>query len=404
LTPLKVLVLSRNYPNNVTPLLGLWTEGLIRQVASLCETRVLAPVPYCPPIPGAPEFTKFRSVAYQERINGVDVRHPRFLTGPGFLFHSVESEAYSLAIYRQVAAMRREFPFDLIHAHFVYPDGVVAARLGRRYNVPVIITDQSPWTPWMENYPRVRQQAVWAAQQCAFHTVVSKYLKNTVVRYTGESEKLQVVPNGVDASVFTPLSADRQPKDDQILFVGIMRHVKGVDILLKAMRKLVDRRPGLKLTLVGGGFYRSYSAQEKQLRDMARELGLDRNVEFVGMKPPEEVAAHMRESALLVTPSRSETFGSVLIEALACGIPVVSTRCGGPEDFVTEEVGRLVPKEDEAALAEAIDQTLDQRRRYDPLRLRQYALDNFTWERVAQKTVGLYEKALGRTGSRNGHR
>jgi glycosyltransferase involved in cell wall biosynthesis len=122
------------------------------------------------------------------------------------------------------------------------------------------------------------------------------------------------------------------------------------------------------------------------------------------MKSPEEVAAHIRESALLVAPSRSETFGSVLIEALACGIPVVSTRCGGPEDFVTDEVGRLVPKEDETALAEAIAETLDQRHRYDPLRLRQYALDNFTWERVARRNVEIYEEALERNGSSNGRR
>jgi len=130
------------------------------------------------------------------------------------------------------------------------------------------------------------------------------------------------------------------------------------------------------------------------LRGLASELGLDANVEFVGMKPPGEVASFMRESSLLVLSSRSETFGAVLIEAMACGTPVLATRCGGPEEIVTDEVGRLVPKEDVEALATAILEMTSESARYDSGLLRRYAVENFSWEKIADRTVDLYQRAL----------
>jgi glycosyltransferase involved in cell wall biosynthesis len=102
----------------------------------------------------------------------------------------------------------------------------------------------------------------------------------------------------------------------------------------------------------------------------------------------------MRKSALLVLPSRAESFGAVLVEALACGTPVVATRCGGPEDIVSDEVGTLVPPEDENALAEGIGRILQRRGMYNPERLRTYALERFSWERVANDTVNVYQQAL----------
>src|SRR2546425_6492237 len=122
---LKVLVLSRNYPNNVLPYLGLWVEGLVRHTTDACDLRVIAPVPYCPPLPRLLVDTRFRQIASQQCLNGVRVSYPRFLTGPGYSLHSYEARMYYWGIRRQVAQLRLEFPFDVIHAHFTYPDGVV---------------------------------------------------------------------------------------------------------------------------------------------------------------------------------------------------------------------------------------------------------------------------------------
>lgn len=326
---------------------------------------------------------------------GVGVAHPRFLTGPGYSTYNIEAKLYYWSIRLQIDRLRSEFPFDLIHAHFGYPDGVVAAKLARRYNVPFIITEHASWVPWMNNYPAARRQAVWAASRCSFHIAVSNFARQTIEQFTGVSERLRVVPNGVDVDLFQR-SPDFGPSDpDQLLYVGFMRRIKGIDILLRAMAQVVKQRPEVRLVLVGGGIYRDSKAQESELRELARELGLENNVDFVGVKTPGEVARYMCESSLLVLPSRTETFGAVLIEALACGTPVVATRCGGTEDIVTDDVGRLVEKENPGELARAIMDVMAHREQFDPVVLRKHALRNFSWEEVARRTRELYEQAIG---------
>jgi glycosyltransferase involved in cell wall biosynthesis len=313
---------------------------------------------------------------------------------PGYWLHGFEWITYFLGIRALVDRIRREFPFDLIHAHFTYPDGYVATHLGRRYGVPVVITEHAPWRPWMDRYPRVRRQAVWASKHCAFHFAVSNALRDMIAHFAGESQRLQVVPGGVDGSVFKV--ADDRPSyiPNQILFVGIMRPVKGVDILLKAMRLLMDRGRRVRLVLVGEGFYDSYRREYERLHEMVAHLGLTQHVEFAGAKRGVELVQYMQQSALLVLPSRRESLGMVLVEALACGTPVVATRCGGPEDIVTDAVGILVPPEDPEALAQGIEQVLERRSAYDPRALRAYALDKFRLETVTARVVDLYRQAV----------
>jgi glycosyltransferase involved in cell wall biosynthesis len=393
MTPLKILMLSRNYPNNAMALLGVWVEGLVRALAQTCEVRVIAPVPYCPPLPSFVEYSRFRHIIPQQRLNGIEVLHPRFLTGPGYSTHGIDASTYYWGIRGLVDQLRQKFPFDLIHAHFSYPDGVVAARLGERYGVPVVITEHARWRPWMDQYPRVRRQAVWASKVSMSHIAVSHYVRDMIVQFVGESNKVRVVPLGVDGSTFVPLPPERKPDPNQILYVGRLHLIKGVDVLLRAMRRLVDGRPETRLVLIGGNFYRHTLPEVDCIRALSHELRLEQHVTFIGPKAPDEVARMMAESALVVLPSRSETFGTVLVEALACGTPVVATRCGGPEDIVNAEVGVLVPKEDPEALAAALGHVLEHRETYNPAKLRAYTLANFSWERVASQITDCYQEA-----------
>jgi len=160
------------------------------------------------------------------------------------------------------------------------------------------------------------------------------------------------------------------------------------------MKLLADRGRELKLVLVGESFYASYRREYERLRQMAADLGLGARVEFAGKKLGAELVRYMQDSALLVLPSRRESLGTVLVEALACGTPVVATRCGGPEDIVNDQVGVLVPPEDPEALARGIEHLLERRASYDPNRLRAYALENFGVEAVARQLASLYREAL----------
>jgi glycosyltransferase involved in cell wall biosynthesis len=393
----KVLVLSKSYPNHVFEVQGLWVENLVRHSAKFCEPRVIAPVQYCPPIPGLPEYYKrFRSVPRHCFASGIEVFHPRMLVGPGYSLHSIESRIYYWAARRVAKRLRRDFPFELIHAHFTYPDGVAAVRLGKQFGVPVIITEQNPWGPWMDEDTAVRRQTIRAAQECTFQIAISHSVRESIVRLTGESDKLRVVPDAVDGDTFTLLEKGRQLIPNQIIFVGAIRPVKGVDVLLRAVRLLVDAGRDAKLVLVGESFFRNYQKEYNRLRQMAAELTIAGRVNFAGKKPLAELVSEIQRSALLVLPSRAESFGMVLVEALACGTPVVATRCGGPEDIVNDQVGVLVPPEDPEALAAGIAHVLDKRSSYNPAVLRSYALQQFGLDSVGSRLKSLYAEALDR--------
>ncbi len=205
---------------------------------------------------------------------------------------------------------------------------------------------------------------------------------------------MRVVPDAVDGDIFTLPEQGQRPILDQIIFVGAIRPVKGVDVLLRAVRLLVDAGRDVKLILVGESYFRNYQKEYDRLRQMAADLGIASRANFAGKKPFAELVWDIQRSALLVLPSRAESFGMVLVEALACGTPVVATRCGGPEDIVSAEVGILVPPEDPQALAAGIAQVLDRRSDYDPAKLRAYALERFGLESVGKRLQELYAEAL----------
>jgi glycosyltransferase involved in cell wall biosynthesis len=150
----------------------------------------------------------------------------------------------------------------------------------------------------------------------------------------------------------------------------------------------------MRLVLVGEGHFQRYTADQDDVRALAGELGLGERVEFAGRKPLGELVSEIQRSSVLVLPSRAESLGMVLVEALACGTPVVATRCGGPEDIVDERVGVLVPPEDPAALAAGIENVLDRRAEFDPAALRAHALERFGIESVIARYGELYSAAL----------
>lgn len=389
---LRVLVLSRSYPSDVLPHLGLWVERPTQLLDSCCDVRVVAATPWCPPLPDVGplrQYVRFRRIPRRETRAGIAVERPRFLTGPGTTLYAFDAASQALALRRMVDRIRSEFPFDLIHAHMIYPEGAVAHRLARRYGVPFVVTEHAPWTDVWFRSGRVRSDALAAGRAAASLLAVSTSVRDTIVAHGVDPDRIDVVPIGVDPDRFALGPADAR-RPDQVLFVGWPNFTKGLDVLLLAMALLAERGSAARLLVAGGALYRHTRIQEEKLRRLAVNLGLQERVTFLGARPHEEVARLMRESAVLVLPSRAESFGAVLIEALASGTPVVATRCGGPEDVVTEDVGVLVPREDPLALAEAIESILAQPGRYSPTELRRYAVSRFGLERVVGRVCDRY--------------
>jgi len=241
----------------------------------------------------------------------------------------------------------------------------------------------------------VRRPSLRAARRAARLIACSGYIRDSITAELGASDRVTVVPNGVDESEFFPLDDPAQRRRDQILFVGLIKYMKGVDVLLEAMRLVGERHQEARLVLAGGAFYRHTQAEEDEIRALTATLGIGDRVSFVGWQPPHVVARLMRESAVLVLPSRDESFGAVLIEALASGIPVVASDLGGPREIVDPNVGNLIPREDPSALAEAISRTLSHLDRYEPELLRRHALDRYGWSTVAGQIHDVYCNAVG---------
>jgi glycosyltransferase involved in cell wall biosynthesis len=396
-----VLVIARTHPNNVLPTLGIWTQRLVQASADVSRPTVVAPVPYAPPGLPVEDYARYRRVLRERNEHGVAVHHPRVPVGPGSLLFSFEADLFYPFVRRLCDRLHGERTFDLIHAHFIYPDGVIAARLGRRYGIPVVTTEHAIWQPLSVRFPRVHGQVMEALESIGRVTVVSEAVRASVIATAGERVATDLLPNVVDEDTFRLPTSDEAWDPDQILFVGVVRRVKGLDVLVRAMDLLRRRRPRLRLKVLGAPFYRGYQRDEREVRDLIHELRLGRRIEFMGQATPAEVASAMRDSAALVLPSRREAFPTVLLEALASGTPVVATRCGGPEEVVTDAVGRLVPPEDPNALAQAIDEIVAQRSSFSSIGLRNHVVSCFGKAATAERIEQIYRGVLmgGRTGA-----
>lgn len=393
--PSSLLVISRSYPSSEFPTMGVFVERTTTLAAEEMDVSVICPVPWGPPLPVETEFDRYRRVE-RSRVgeNGVRVEYPRVPSGPGYLLHRFDAALQYLPVRRAADRLWEERGFDLIHAHIVYPEGVVAARLGKRYGVPVVTTEQAMWKPWLDDYPSVRRQVLSALDDIRVVSVLSDALRRQVREITSDGVETHLLPNMVDERIFTPPSTPDERRRKRLLFVGTVRQVKGLDVLVRALPAVAEEHPDVELRVVGEPFLRAYQRDEAEVRGLVEELGLGDRVEFVGRRQPQGVAEEMRKARALVVPSRRESFATVIPEALACGTPVVATRCGGPEEILTEETGMLVPVADPPALAEAVGALLSGRASFDPDQLRSRAVALWGREATRKRIESLYRKAL----------
>lgn len=212
-------------------------------------------------------------------------------------------------------------------------------------------------------------------------------------------EKAVIIPCGVDTSKFSPnqsqesRSATSTTEDHSVLYVGKLIHYKGVDNLIRAFQLVLEKCPNCRLTIAGNG------DEREELMQLSSELGLGGKVVFAGDIPDQLLAQYYRDSDLLVLPSlesRREAFGMVLLEAMACGIPVIASDIPGPDEVVSnDENGLLTPPGDTAKLAEAIITILSDPRRaaMGGRALRGMKLE-YDWSIIAGRYEDLYRSSV----------
>jgi glycosyltransferase involved in cell wall biosynthesis len=381
-----LLTFTTLYPNGIQPEHGIFVENRLRRLVELdgVEARVLAPVPWFPvPWRAFGRYGRLAQVPRVEQRHGLQVDHPRFPAIPKLgmsLAPLLLYGAAARALARLFAAGHR---FDLIDAQYFYPDGVAAALLGRRFGLPVSITGRGTDLNLIPRYALPRRMIRWAAARAACLITVSRALKQDLVEIGVDSDRIQVLRNGVDLARFRPVEREGARRrlgvePPVVASVGHLIPRKGHDLILRALTEV----PEATLLIVGEG------PEGPALRRLAEGLGLAGRVRFLGQVAHDDMAQVYGAADLLALASEREGWPNVLLEAMACGTPVAATAVGGiPEIVTSPDAGRLVSERTPGAVAAAIRELIDDPP--DRARTRAHG-ERFAWDRVAARQVALY--------------
>jgi glycosyltransferase involved in cell wall biosynthesis len=390
---MKVLVFTTLYPNNVWPNHGVFIKERMTQFAKheKCEIRVIAPVPYFPAI----NFNwrwQFSQVAAREMRDGVEVYHPRYLLTPkvGMALYGWLMFFSALPVVRKI---RRNFDFDLIDSHYVYPDGFAAIQLGRFFKKPVVVSARGSDVNLYRTFPLIRKLLQHVLRNADAVIAVSRALKVSMVELGLPGEKISDIPNGVDAEKFYPMSKDeaRRQLDLQcsriILSVGNLTVNKGFDLLIRALPMVAAKldEKDVELAIVGDGPLR------KELQTLISTLKLDRRIRLVGAVPHGKLHLWYSAADVFCLASEREGWPNVILESLACGTPVVATAVGGIPEILSSETLGVLAERDEKKIAGAIFAALS--RKWNSKELVAHAR-NHSWDRSAAAVQGVFQSVL----------
>lgn len=307
------------------------------------------------------------------------------------LLHGVAAKLWSqhgLALYKEY--VKKFGKPDIIHAHSAIYAGALARLLGAREGIPFVITEHSSAFAadrLSGAQVRIAKQVFMSAHR---KFAVSEKLASLLNSNFDEAKsRWEVMPNSVDG-IFQKNTLKKKPVDDQFVFVSIAMLVegKGIHRLINAFAQAFQLDADVVLKIGGDGPERS------RLEDLAKRLGLSSRVRFLGSLSREGVVDAMVNSDVLVHPSSYETFGVVLIEALALGKPVIATRCGGPDSIVRPGDGVLVPVDDIASLADAMSTMRDSFIQYDAEEIRQMCFERFGEHAISARLRKVYDQVL----------
>jgi teichuronic acid biosynthesis glycosyltransferase TuaC len=381
---MKILTFSTLFPNSEKPGHGIFVETRLRHLVASgrVESRVVAPVPW---FPLAHErfgsYAKMARAPREEIRHGIQVLHPRYPVLPK-VGMNVAPVFLAQAVKPAIGRMIDEgFDFDLIDAHYFYPDGVAAAMLGRYFNKPVVITARGSDITLFPNYRLPRRMILWAANQAAGIITVCNALRDEAISLGVDPARVVSLRNGVDLELFRP--TERAPdRPFTLVTVGHLVPVKAQELIVGALPLL----PGVRLVVAGDGPNRG------MLEELARKLDVSERVDFLGAVPQAQLRAHYGAADAMVLASSREGWANVLLESMACGTPVVASRVWGtPEVVAAPEAGVLMAERSPQGVADAVNAL---RAHYpDRAATRRYA-ERFSWDDTTAGQLALFESVL----------
>jgi teichuronic acid biosynthesis glycosyltransferase TuaC len=387
---MKILTVTSLYPNAAMPTHAMFVENRLRRIVETgeIEAHVIAPVPWFPfSSPRFGRYSAFARTPRMEQRHGISITHPRFPVIPKF-GTTLQPASYFLMLRREVRRLEEAgLEYDLIDAHYVYPDGVAAARFAKAVGKPIVVSGRGTDLNLIATLPGPGRQIREAFDSFDKLITVSKALSDQAVRLGMPVNRTVVLRNGVDTDLFQPadgtkwrnLAANASP-----LFasVGNLVPLKGHDLTIRALTAFESAH----LIIAGVG------PERQTLGALVDSLGLSERVHFLGAIPHDELASVYSAADLLILASEREGWPNVLLESMACGTPVVASGVGGiPEIVTTPEAGIIFECRSVSHISTAIEQLLAQNP--DRQQVREHAI-KFSWDDTVSKQIALYHNTV----------
>jgi len=373
----RILLTPWWYPSKEDPVMGTFVREHAKAISLHCDVVVLYSSLASTPMRG---LYQIGSDVVEEDIRTVRISYRR-LPIPKTTFLAYMSSILGGHQY----LVQRDFRPDVLHAH-EFNAGVAAVLVGKLRRTPVVITEHWSGFPMGLLSPTQRRLARFAFAQADMVCPVSENLKQHIDAY-GIRGRFKVVPNAVDTELFSPKPPQKPWRDGKrhILFVGMLISIKGLPYLLEALSHVKNWRDDFVLDIVGDG------PNRVEYERLAEDLRLAEQVRFHGTKTLKEVAEFMRRSVFLASASLWENLPLVVVEAMACGKPVIAPQVGGLPEMITPETGILVPPGDIDALSKAILTLLDDYHNYSPHRIHQIADGRYAFEAIGTQYSQIYK-------------
>jgi glycosyltransferase involved in cell wall biosynthesis len=376
---LNILFISRGYPTKKYPMNGIFEYDQAKALTNYGHNVIFG-------------FVDLRSIRRTRKLGfenfekdgilhyGINIplgRFPRSILsffgyyGLKLLYKKIKKECGNL---------------DLMHAHFT-ESAYSAAKLKELNKLPLVVTEHSSKIMSDNSNENIYEMAEFAYKQANEIISVSPTFKEIIENKL--NQKSIYIPNIVDTNIFKYNSKEmNQSEEFNFISVGNLIKHKRMHHTIKAFNKAFKNNTEVKLTIIGGG------PEKKNIESLIKELNLEDRIKLTGRIERKEIAEYFKKSDAFVLASKGETFGVVFIEAMATGLPVIATRCGGPEHFIKKEQGLIIEKDNLDKLAEAMKNIYKNITSYDNEKISKMTVEQFSPESVAEQITEVYRNIL----------
>lgn len=404
----RILILSSMYPSSTDRIMGIFIHQYVKNLKKLgINFRLISPVPWSPKVLWFREKWKYYGcIPNEETIEEVFVNRPRYVELPFKNFRSLSGLSMFLCLFSKINHLYKTFKFNIIHAHTITPDGHAAMFFKRHFNVPMICTVRgSDLNEYPFSTKKMYKTSKKVLEEADAIITVSKDLANRVKSIANIKRSPYIIYNGIDTSKFYNYGKRESlkrwlgisPKWKVISFIGRCEKEKGIFELFEAFIRIDKSNRNVCLLIIGDG------KDKFVLHKLINQYNLNTKVLMKENVLHEEIPKYLNASDIFVLPSYSEGLPNVLLEAIACELPVVATKVGGiPEIIFNEQNGLLCTPGDSTSIENSILEILSDLDNYRDIgkKASEKIKVKFSWNKSANETLYIYKEVLSENESR----